>query len=101
MRRPVPQRAHVKWLNQNALLRCKGGTGMKKVSTGMTTAAARDFIGLDLSDKTATYVVLSAAGEVIQDGKIKLSQAGLEKVLGARPPAEIAIEVGAHSPWLS
>lgn len=73
---------------------------MTKVSTtlrGMET----DFIGLDLSDKTGTYVVISAEGEVIQEGKLRLTQAGLSKVFAARPPARIAIEVGAHSPWVS
>lgn len=74
---------------------------MTKVSTAMQEPASTDFIGLDLSDKTATYVVLSAGGEVIKDGKLKLSHVGLNKVLGARPATQIAIEVGAHSPWVS
>lgn len=75
---------------------------MTKGSTMMAArAAATDFIGLDLSDKTATYVVVSAEGEVVQDGKLRLTQAGLSKVFAARLPARIAIEVGAHSPWVS
>lgn len=77
---------------------------MTKVSTmvAMTgKAAATDFIGLDLSDKTGTYVVLSAEGQVVEDGKLKLTQAGLSKVFAARPPAAIAIEVGGQSPWVS
>jgi transposase len=73
---------------------------MAKVSTVVKTAAT-DFIGLDLSDKTATYVVVSAGGEVVQRGKLGLSPAGLERVLAARPAAQIAIEVGGHSPWVS
>jgi len=74
---------------------------MTKGSTGMRAASAQDYIGLDLSDKTATYVVLSAGGEVVQNGKLKLSQTGLQRALGTRPPAQIAIEVGGHSPWVS
>lgn len=75
---------------------------MNKVSTRASgKMAATDFIGLDLSDKTGTYVVLSAEGEVVYDGKLKLTLAGLEKALAARPPARIAIEVGGHSPWVS
>jgi len=74
---------------------------MTKVSTMTDKAAATDFIGLDLSDKTGTYVVLSADGQVVRDGKLKLSQAGLSKAFAARPPAAIAIEVGGHSPWVS
>jgi len=74
---------------------------MAKGSTVVKAWTAADFIGLDLSDKTATYVALSAYGEVIEDGRLKLSQAGLKRALGARPPTQIAIEVGGHSPWVS
>ena len=63
--------------------------------------AATDYIGLDLSDRTATYVVLSAVGEVVEDGKLTLSEAGLQRALGRRPSTQIAIEVGGHSPWVS
>lgn len=72
---------------------------MTKGSTAVKVAT--DYIGLDLSDKTATYVVLSADGQVVEDGKLRLSQVGLQRALGARPPAQIAIEVGSNSPWVS
>ena len=71
------------------------------MTKGITMHAATDFIGLDLSDKTATFVVVSAQGDVVQDGKLRLSRDGLQPTLGARPPAQIAIEVGGHSPWVS
>jgi transposase len=58
-------------------------------------------IGLDLSDKTGLYVVLDAAGEVVREGKVVLTLAGVGKVFGARLPCRMAIEVGTHSPWLS
>lgn len=74
---------------------------MTKVSTTASKVAATDFIGLDLSDKTATYVTLSAEGELVQEGKLKLTSAALRKVFQARPPARLAIEVGGHSPWVS
>lgn len=75
---------------------------MKKVSTmAVNRLAPTDVIGLDLSDKTGTYVVLSAEGQVVRDGKLKLTKADLEKVLASRPPARIAIEAGGHSPWVS
>lgn len=71
--------------------------------TKSITVAGRemDFIGLDLSDKTGTYVVVSSEGDVIQEGQLRLTQAGLSKTFAARPPARIAIEVGGHSPWVS
>ncbi len=74
---------------------------MAKVSTMASRAATTDFIGLDLSDKTGTYVVLAADGQIVRDGKLGLTRAGLNKVFATRPPASIAIEVGAHSPWVS
>lgn len=74
---------------------------MMKGSMVVKAVTATDYIGLDLSDRTATYVVLSAEGEVVQDGKLKLSQAGLQRALGTRSPTQIAIEVGGHSPWVS
>jgi transposase len=58
-------------------------------------------IGLDLSDKTGLYVVLSAQGEVVREGKVSLNWAGIERVFAARQPCCIALEVGTHSPWLS
>ena len=74
---------------------------MSKVSTMVGMASSTDFIGLDLSDRTGTYVVISAEGEVVREGKLALTQAGLCKAFGTRPAARIAIEVGAHSPWVS
>ncbi len=74
---------------------------MKKSSTMRIEAAGTDFIGLDLSDQTGTYVVVSAEGRVIEDGKLKLTERGLARALGLRPAARIAIEVGTHSPWVS
>ena len=58
-------------------------------------------IGLDLSDKTGLFVVIDAAGAVVQEGKVMLTRTGVAGVFGARQPCRIAIEVGTHSPWLS
>ena len=57
--------------------------------------------GLDLSDKTGLFVVIDASGEVVHEGKVALTLAGVRKSFGARQPCRIAIEVGTHSPWLS
>ena len=58
-------------------------------------------IGLDLSDKSGTYVVVDGCGKVAGEGKTALTQAGLRRVFGSRRPTRIAIEVGTHSPWVS
>ena len=62
---------------------------------------AGEAIGLDLSDKGGTYVVVDAMGQVSGEGKVTLTQTGLRKVFGSRKPTRIAIEVGTHSPWVS
>lgn len=58
-------------------------------------------IGLDLSDKSATLVVIDAMGNVSGEGKIGLTEAALRKAFGRRQPTRIALEVGTHSPWVS
>jgi len=67
----------------------------------MNGSRVDETIGLDLSDKTGLYVVIDAAGEVVKEGKVMLSLAGVREAFGARQPCRIAIEVGTHSPWLS
>jgi transposase len=67
----------------------------------MTNGSTGEVIGLDLSDQEGTYVVLSEAGQVVRDGKVKLTPAGLEKFFGGREPCLVALEVGTHSPWVS
>ncbi len=64
-------------------------------------SSSEETIGLDLSDKTGLFVVIDAAGEVVREGKVILTLAGVGKVFAARPPCRIAIEAGTHSPWLS
>jgi transposase len=64
-------------------------------------SSLEETIGLDLSDKTGLYVVINAQGEVVREGTVMLSRAGIERVFGGRQPCRIAIEVGTHSPWLS
>lgn len=58
-------------------------------------------IGLDLSDKTATYVVLDEAGKVERQGKLELTNGALRKHFLRRERSLVAIEVGTHSPWVS
>ena len=58
-------------------------------------------IGMDLGDKTSCYCVLNGAGDVIGEGKIATTRKGLAQAFGPRKRCRIAIEVGAHSPWVS
>jgi transposase len=63
-------------------------------------AVPTETIGLDLSDKLGTYVVVDQMGMVSGEGKVVLTKGGLGRFFGRREPARIAIEVGAHSPWV-
>lgn len=67
---------------------------MQKVSTGGR------IVGLDLSDKESTYVVLDRRGKLIDEGKVRMSRVALESQF-AVPGCCIALEAGGHSPWVS
>jgi len=58
-------------------------------------------IGLDVSDKKGTFVVLDADGRVVAEGTVALTEAGLRKEFSGGERCRIALEVGTHSPWVS
>ena len=58
-------------------------------------------IGMDLGDKTSRYSMLSHDGEILQEGQVTTSKAGMVERFGSLGRARIAIEVGTHSPWVS
>jgi transposase len=64
-------------------------------------SAETETIGLDLSDQSGLYVVIDGKGDVVKEGKVALTMAGIERVFGRRKPCRIALEVGTHSPWVS
>ncbi len=64
-------------------------------------SSPRETVGLDLSDESGTYVVVDAMRRVTREGKLRLTQAGLQKFFGQKEPTRVAIEVGQHSPWVS
>jgi transposase len=58
-------------------------------------------VGIDLGDRSSRYCVVDAEGEVVQEGSTATTPKGLAQVFGARPRCRIALEVGAHSRWVS
>src|SRR5215470_153132 len=58
-------------------------------------------IGMDLGDKTSRYCLLSSEGEILREGQVTTSKAGMVEAFGTLGLARIAIEVGTHSPWVS
>jgi transposase len=73
---------------------------MKKNITPVSTIPVLT-IGLDLSDRTAQFCELSAAGEIVAEGQIKLNRTALRRYLEGQPEGtRIALETGGQSAWL-
>lgn len=70
------------------------GSGKKRAPGSMT-------IGMDLGDKTSRYCVLNPAGEVVKEGSVATTRKGMSELFARAPGSRIALEVGAHSPWVS
>ena len=64
-------------------------------------AKQRLTIGLDLGDLTSCYCILGEAGEIVNEGRLPTSKAGLDSVFAKMPSSRVALEVGTHSPWVS
>jgi len=45
--------------------------------------------------------VLTRAGQIVDEGRVRTEEAALRDRFGAIEPAVIALEVGTHSPWVS
>ena len=58
-------------------------------------------IGMDLGDRTSRYCVLSSDGEILREGQVPTTKAGMTATFGSLGRARIALEVGTHSPWVS
>src|SRR5580698_1281201 len=90
--------------------RCAKKTDMKKRSStrqnpkpAVKAKRARQSvtIGMDLGDKTSRYCLLSDEGEILREGQVGTTKAGMTETFGRLGRARIAIEVGTHSPWVS
>jgi transposase len=58
-------------------------------------------VGLDLGDRNSRYCILDEAGEVVSEGQLATTQAGLSSQFTKMPASRVALEVGTHSPWVS
>lgn len=59
------------------------------------------FIGIDLGDKFSVIVVLDQDGELIEESRIPTTQNAFTRKFASFSPSRIAVEVGAHSRWVS
>lgn len=58
-------------------------------------------IGMDISDKKNQVCMLNQYGEVIETCQVPNTVKGIEKYFGKYPDAQVIIEAGTHSPWIS
>lgn len=58
-------------------------------------------IGMDLGDRFTYYCILDEAGEVLVEQKLPTTRHAMQQVFGAIPGSRVALETGAHSPWVS
>jgi transposase len=85
---------------------CKGDRLMKKNST-VTTKRKQIFrekkltVGMDLGDQFTYYCLLDEAGEVMVEQKLPTTKPAMKQVFGRMPRSRVALETGAHSPWVS
>lgn len=58
-------------------------------------------VGLDLGDRFSQVAVLDPDGEVIEEGRVATTEAGLRQRFSGCGGMRIALEAGTHSPWVS
>ncbi len=64
-------------------------------------AQERLTVGLDLGDRTSRYCILDEVGDVVSEGQLTTTPAGLSSLFEKMPSSRVALEVGTHSPWIS
>jgi len=58
-------------------------------------------IGMDLGDRFTYYCMLDEAGEVLVEQKLPTTQPAMKQAFSRIPCSRVALETGAHSPWVS
>lgn len=58
-------------------------------------------VGLDLSDRYTQVCVMDAAGTVVEEARVRTGADAIGERFAGRPRMRIALEAGAHSPWVS
>lgn len=77
----------------------KKSTKKQMSSKTMTDGVAS--IGLDLSDKSASFHALDIERKTIATGKVPLRSVEIQQWASRIPATVMAMEAGTHSPWLS
>src|SRR5262245_49162308 len=67
----------------------------------LSSTAKKLVCGLDLGDKESWFCICTVEGAVVEEGKVRTTTAGLTQRFQGCAPMRIALETGAHSPWVS
>src|SRR6516225_7200421 len=79
---------------------------MQEIST-MQASGSDNFkgrqitIGLDLGDRSSSYCVLGATGDILLEDKLPTTSQEMRQLFGRMLRSRIAMETGTHSPWVS
>jgi transposase len=57
-------------------------------------------VGVDLGDRRSHYVVMDAAGEAIEEGKLAMRPEAFRQRFGAMAPARVVLEMGPQAGWV-
>src|SRR5918994_902554 len=82
-------------MKKHTKLMKKGHSNTEDKSVGKLT------VGIDLGDKLSRVCVLDQHGAIIEESSVRTTDGALRQRFAAMPPSRVAIEAGAHSPWVS
>ena len=70
-------------------------------TTTATLTKSTATIGIDLGDRKSHICVLDEAGQILEEGTVVTTAAGLRKRFERCEPTRIAIEAGGQSGWVN
>ncbi len=97
MRRPTSLRSPMMAARDYGLEGPEGRLAVEHVSSVRSQLVC----GLDLGDKSSMLCLCNEQGQVLEQRRIATKERALAHYFQAKPAMRIAIEVGAHSPWIS
>ena len=72
----------------------------KKQNRSKRDAKPEYTVGLDVGDRTSSYCMLDSESELMEEGKLRTTEASLRKQFGDDVRMRIALEAGGHSAWI-
>jgi len=79
----------------------KGGAKSAPARSGSEPPDYQAVVGVDVGDRTTHYCVLGLDGELVVEGAVATRKASLRMQFEGKVKMRIALEAGAHSPWIS